>query len=225
MSDDNNIFTPSAFSRSDDDRGEVGDASDSGTLSEPVISANQCSWGEDDSGGEGGGDERSTLACEGDTAEEGHDAPVAGHDDEASPRRKGSDDILVEALAHGMTQKEAGRQAGMAERTVSRRRKEEPDLAERVSERRAELDAERRHKLRRLGGRALDGTELAMSCAIDLLNSEDPQVQLGAARLLLQAGPKVHQGLDLEDHVVELEARAAEAQANPPAAPGARWPE
>ena len=223
MSDGDNIFTPSGFSGSDDD--PTGDASDSRTLSGPVISANQCSWGEDDSGGEGGGDERSTLACEGDTAEEGHDAPVAGHDDEASPRRKGSDDILVEALAQGMTQKEAGKQAGMAERTVSRRRKEEPELAERVSERRAELDAERRHKIRQLGGRALDGTDLAISRAMELANSEDPQVQLSAVRLLLQAGPRIQQDLDLENRVVELEARAAEAQANPRAAPGARWPE
>ncbi len=169
MSDGDNIFTPSAFSGSDDDPAEVGDASDSGTLSGPVISADQCSWDEDDSGGEGGGDEHSTLACEGDTSEERHDAPLAGQDDEALPRRKGNDDTLVEALAQGMTQKEAGRQAGMSERTVSRRLKEEPDLAERVSERRAELAAERRHKLRRLGGRALDGRDLAMSRAMELV--------------------------------------------------------
>jgi hypothetical protein len=79
----------------------------------------------------------------------------------AADRRRGSDQLLVAALAGGATQAEAGAAAGVSERTV-RRRLADPGFADRVREERSALVA-------RIGARLTGLTVHAVDALAELL--------------------------------------------------------
>ena len=221
MSTPDNLFTPNLLSSEGEDPGGAG----SSAPIESPLSPDECAW-DDDAGDESvvaGGDHSPVGDDVSDQSRP--DLPLTENGEETQPARKGNDDILVDALARGFSQKEAARKANMSPRTVSRRLKEEPQLRQRVSEHKANLAAESAQELRQLGDLAREAQARAMSRAMELVGSEDPKVALDAIRSIFQGGPRIHQGLAVEHRVVELEARADQAEANPPAAPGARWPE
>ncbi len=72
--------------------------------------------------------------------------------------RRSRSDIIAAALASGATQREAGRAAGVSERTV-RRRLEQPEFAAQVAHERAELVTRVSARLTGLASKALDTLE------------------------------------------------------------------
>lgn len=73
----------------------------------------------------------------------------------ATDRRRGGDQLLIAALAHGATQAEAGAAAGVSERTV-RRRLADPGFADLVRAERAALVARTSARLTALTSQAVD---------------------------------------------------------------------
>jgi hypothetical protein len=93
-------------------------------------------------------------------------------------RSRDRDEILVAALAAGMSYREAGAKAGLSERTV-RRRMSESAFRERVAEQGQEY-AEQVRGLLLNGGPAAANTVAKLA-----IGAESESVRLGAARVLL----------------------------------------
>ncbi len=105
------------------------------------------------------------------------------------------------ALASGCTLQEAARKSGAGLTTLKRWLRELPALSRRVGELRAEMTS-------RALGKLLDG----MSSAADTLGylcrrGKSEQVRLGAARALLEMGPKMRESVELEERIAALEVR------------------
>jgi HEAT repeat protein len=111
-------------------------------------------------------------------------------------RRKG-ESVLLLALAAGTTTREAARQAGIGERTATRRLAD-PGFRQRVQDTRAAL-------VERTLGKLARGSTKAADTLRRLLKSESDSVKLGAARALLEIGSKLRESVELENRIAELE--------------------
>lgn len=131
-------------------------------------------------------------------------------------RRKGDDEVLVAARAAGMTVSEAAQAAGFSERTA-RRRLNEPDVAARLAERRADRRAEHLARLEGLVPKAI--------CRLDeLLDSQHAATLLGAIRTVLTFEPRLYEQHELEARVRHIETLAARQQARATTEVVDAWP-
>lgn len=117
------------------------------------------------------------------------------HDDSVS-RRAARDEVIIAALASGMSYEQAGEVAGCSGRTVSRRM-DEAGFARRVSKRRGERVVAAAGQLTSLSDEAIDAIR---GC----LEDEDPRVKLAAAKTLLDLAVKFRNSHDLEVEIDEI---------------------
>ena len=95
-----------------------------------------------------------------------------------SAGRQRTDRVMLEALASGATQKEAAARAGVSEKTVRRRLQDRLFTAQLQH-----LQAESPEGITRA---VQGGAAKAVATLVELLDSPDDSVRLGAARTLLQ---------------------------------------
>ena len=119
--------------------------------------------------------------------------------------KESSDDILVEALANGLTYAEAGTTIGVVARTVSRRL-EDPEFTTRVARRKMEIAEETKARIRRVASARVSGVLRAQEVLLRLLDAEDPRVQLAAAREL-HSTHHVVTAIDVEERIMKAEAQ------------------
>lgn len=131
-------------------------------------------------------------------------------------RRKGDDEILVNARAAGLTVAEAAQAAGFSERTA-RRRLKEPDVAAKLADRRDNCRAEHLARLERLVPKAISRLD-------GLLDSQHPSTLLGAIRLVLTFEPRLYEQQELEARVRHIEMLAARQQGSQTTEPLDAWP-
>ncbi len=117
--------------------------------------------------------------------------------------RRSSDELLVSALAAGLSQPAAARHAGVSERTV-RRRLEDGEFA-------ASVDHARAAVVDRTSAQLLGATEQAVAALRDLVESAPPAVRVRAALGLLTAASAWRENGETERRLAALEA-AAEQQ-------------
>ena len=132
--------------------------------------------------------------------------------------KKIADEILIDALAEGSTQKTAARLASVSDRTV-RRRLDDPTFVER-------LEAARQSRIDRLAETRADldaGMVDAVATLRELTVSGSPTVRLGAANALLNHGRAIHKEVDVERRLAELEALIADINETDAATNGGQW--
>jgi transposase len=112
--------------------------------------------------------------------------------------KKSRDYTLILALAGGATVPQAAKQAGVANSTAYRRL-EDPEFARQVTAARDEMFS-------RAVGRLADAATAAVSKLVELLETGSPTVQLGAARTILEFGPKIRESSEMEARIAALEA-------------------
>lgn len=108
------------------------------------------------------------------------------------------------ALAAGATYAEAAEAAGIGVRTVDRRMSD-PDYRAQVSAARGEL-------LSRAVGLLAENAAAAARCLSRLLCEGSPQVQLAAARAILEFGGRLREALDYEERLATVEASLREGR-------------
>lgn len=118
-------------------------------------------------------------------------------------RRRRGDEVLLAALAAGHSHPEAGKLAGLSERTVRRR------LADPLF--RAELDAMKREVVQRTAASLADASTEAVGTLRLLLASREEWVQLRAAVSLLDVTIRYRETLELSERLAALEERTREA--------------
>jgi len=118
--------------------------------------------------------------------------------------RRNADEALALAVASGQTLRDAAQQAGIGERTASRRWAD-PAFRRRVSELRGDMV---RRSLRRMA----DGMTEAADVLRQLLAAQSESVRLGAARSLLELGGKLRESVELEEEIGELRQIIGELQ-------------
>jgi hypothetical protein len=111
------------------------------------------------------------------------------------------DDAFALAVASGTSLREAARSAGISESTAYRRLKD-PAFCRRVSEIRTSF-------LNEAVGRLSEAANEAVSTLKALLASRTDSVRLGAARTILELGPKLREQAELEERITALEREAA----------------
>lgn len=127
--------------------------------------------------------------------------------------RPSGDDELVLALAAGVSVAEAAGRAGVGERTAYRRLLD-ADFRRRVSEARGRLFDEALGRLANIATKAADTLER-------LMESDKPSVALGAARSVLELGPRLREAVELEERLCYLEGVAKGNQRADEQAPAA----
>jgi len=118
-------------------------------------------------------------------------------------KRKGDSDLIL-SLARGKTVREAAESAGIGERTAHRRLSE-PVFLRLVQETRAEM-------MTRAMGKLADASIEAVETLVSLLKAESETVRLGAARTILEAGPRLRELTDMETRLADLERRFEEPE-------------
>lgn len=113
--------------------------------------------------------------------------------------RKGAG-IFEVAVAGGKTAKEAAVLAGISETTAGRRMKD-PAVQARIRELRADM-------VRQTAGALSEAMVEAVAKLRALLGAENEQVQLSAARSLLEFGMRIKETVEVEDRLQALEASA-----------------
>ena len=108
------------------------------------------------------------------------------------------DVLLAMALAAGASASDAARQLEVSISTV-KRRMADPDFRRFVADLRAEM-------LARALGRVTDNMTRAADTLARLLDSQNPAIQIRAARALLALGLRLHEAVDVADRVREIEA-------------------
>jgi hypothetical protein len=116
--------------------------------------------------------------------------------------RQAKDEILIEALASGMTYAEAGKTAGLTSRTVSRRL-EDPEFSVRVSRRRGDRVAQVTGALTAMSTEAL---QVLRECMAD----GRPADRLRAAQLTLVLMSRFRHDTEIEDRLAALEQQLQE---------------
>lgn len=132
------------------------------------------------------------VGVERESAPEPEDAEV----EEPMSGREAQDEILVDALATGVSYEAAAELAGCSGRTVARRMAD-PEFARRVSKRRGERVVATAGQLTSLSSEAV---ETIRGC----LDDESPRVRLAAAKALLDLGAKYRNTHDLEVEIAEI---------------------
>jgi hypothetical protein len=123
-------------------------------------------------------------------------------------RRKGADEVLLQALACGATQKSAAEKAGISESTVARRL-HDPAFQERLQATRADM-------VQRTASALTAASMEAVKGLLELMRSGDERVRLGAIRTILEHSTKLREESDLAQRVARLEETNANAAARPP---------
>jgi hypothetical protein len=112
--------------------------------------------------------------------------------------RRNVDDILLGALACGATHEGAAQKAGVSKRTVERRMKD-PEFLARLQE---HCSGMLRRSARTLTAAATE----AIKTLLALLSSTIPHAtRLGAARTILELGPKLRETAEFEERLTALE--------------------
>jgi hypothetical protein len=127
--------------------------------------------------------------------------PERGWPTMAENGRWKGDTALVLALAAGRTARAAARDAGLGERTVTRRLADS-DFRRRVFELRAEM-------VRRALGKLAEGMAEAADTLRRLLRAESESVRLGAARSILELGDRLWEGVEVAERLRAVEERLA----------------
>jgi predicted ArsR family transcriptional regulator len=122
--------------------------------------------------------------------------------------RSKKDVILALALASGATAVAAAEQLKISDRTV-RRRLADPAFRQLVAEMRADFIAQAVGRLTQNMTRAADGL-------VAMLDSGDERVRLRVIRALLTLGHRLHDAVDLELRIRNLEQDAARKQGGQP---------
>lgn len=120
----------------------------------------------------------------------------------------GKNDLLALALAQGLTQVEAGSRAGVSERTV-RARMADPDFVARVHSIRDRMVSEAVGKLAATAAKAADRLGA-------LLDDEDPNVRLRAAKAIIESTVRLATFHDLAERLSTVEAKIANRANTPP---------
>ncbi|HEV3341917.1 MAG TPA: hypothetical protein VG125_16235 [Pirellulales bacterium] len=113
---------------------------------------------------------------------------------------------LILALAAGASVREAAEQAGVGERTVYRRLAD-ADFRRAVSEARGRMFDTAFGRLAGLASKAAETLER-------LMESEKPAVALGAAKAVLEVGPRLRESTEVEERISRLEDQADETNGN-----------
>jgi hypothetical protein len=121
---------------------------------------------------------------------------------EAADRWSAEDELILDALAAGLSYPEAGARARVTDRTVQRRMKDIAFAAE-VSRRRWE-------RVRRLTGSLTNLGDDAVEAIRDSLLSPASAQRLRAAHLALTLAIRFSQVLDLDERVRQIERRLAD---------------
>jgi transposase len=116
------------------------------------------------------------------------------------------EDKLILALAAGASVREAAEQAGIGERTAYRRLAD-ADFRRAVSEARGRMFDAARGRLAGLASKAAETLER-------LMESEKPAVALGAAKAVLEVGPRLRKSTEVEEGISRLEDEAEEINEN-----------
>ncbi|HWB10417.1 MAG TPA: hypothetical protein VG826_14390 [Pirellulales bacterium] len=112
------------------------------------------------------------------------------------------EDELILALAAGASVREAAERGGVGERTVYRRLAD-ADFRRAVSEARGGLFDSARGRLAGLASRAVETLQR-------LMKSEKPAEALGAAKTVLELGPRLSEATEAEERISRLEDEADE---------------
>lgn len=107
--------------------------------------------------------------------------------------------VLIEAVAHGVSCREAARLAGCCPKTVERHRLK-PDFRKAVDDFRGAMLGDASGKLCKAAGASVETLE-------KLLNDESSAVRLGASRAILENAIRVREIVALEGRILDLEAR------------------
>jgi hypothetical protein len=118
--------------------------------------------------------------------------------------KAGQTESLIVALASGKSNAQAAREAGCSVRTVQRRLSD-PEFSRRVSEARGEMFG-------RAVGMLADATASAVETLKGLLKAQSETIQLGAARCILEMGPKLRESTELAERISALESKIGEDQ-------------
>jgi len=132
---------------------------------------------------------------------------------ETDRRRAAGDEVLLDALATGLSYLEAGELAELSARTV-RRRLTAPDFA-------AELARRRAMRVSDVTGRLVAASERAVQVLLELLESQVAGERLRSAELILNMGRRFRSDTDIDVRLSTLEARPAQVAARDVAAEGA----
>lgn len=119
--------------------------------------------------------------------------------DEGTSRREAQDEIIVSALAAGLTYEQAGDLAACSGRTVARRM-ENAEFARQVSDRRGERVVSTAGQLTALSAEAV---EVIKGCMQD----DSARTRLAAAKTLLELAVKFRNSHDLELEIAEIRQR------------------
>ena len=115
---------------------------------------------------------------------------------EAEVRRQDQDEIIIDALARGLTYSQAGELAGASPRTVRRRMTDE-SFAREVRTRRTE-------RVSAVTGQLVTASEEAVGVLMQCLGAEEDGVRIRAATLLLQHSERYRAQSDLQAEVAEI---------------------
>ena len=121
--------------------------------------------------------------------------------------RSGKDVLLALALASGATAVDAAKQCAITDRTV-RRKLADPAFRQLVAEMRADFIAQAVGRLTQNMTRAADGL-------VAMLDSVDEGVRLRVIRALLTLGHRMHDAVDLELRIRNLENDACKQGGQP----------
>ncbi len=113
--------------------------------------------------------------------------------------RHNGDLTLVMALAAGLTNKQAAKEAGVSERTVVRR------LAD--AEFKRQVADARAVTVEQAAARLTVASLMAVQTLLQLLGAESENVRLGSARAILEMGVKFRESQEQEARIAELEER------------------
>jgi hypothetical protein len=112
--------------------------------------------------------------------------------------RHGADALIIGALASGATCEDAGRQAGVSERTVRRRLH--------GSEFRAEVERLQAQTIQGIAAELKSAASKATATLMELLDpSVADTVRLAAARVILDATTRYHDVGEIEERVRDIE--------------------
>jgi hypothetical protein len=128
--------------------------------------------------------------------------------------RKSADDALVLALAAGATMADAAEQAGVSERTAFRRMQDAPF--------RQQVVITRTRFYEQAVGLLADSLTDAVRTLRALLEADSESTRLGAARTILEAGPRLRESEELAERIAALEAHLEPAD-EPASRDRARW--
>ena len=115
---------------------------------------------------------------------------------EAEARRQDQDEIVIDALARGLSYGRAGELAGVSPRTVRRRMADEA-FAREVRTRRTE-------RVSAVTGQLVTASEEAVGVLMQCLGAEKDGVRIRAATLLLQHSERYRAQSDLQADVAEI---------------------